>query len=333
MLRHRVAAVAVSVAVSVVLGILATVGAARAQAPQPFPARPLTLIMPIAAGSAIETHIRVLTAEAAKHLGQSVVVENRVGAGGKIGMQAMMAARNDGHTFGMTFNGIFVTLALTDPEFAIRPGKDYAPVMLTTSAPLIITASANAPFKDVAGMLAYARANPGKLSVGGSSPGSNAHLGWELMKLMTGTEFTVAIYKGEPFATTDLLNGLISALISSATIKPHMESGKVTGIATTGIKPWSAFANLPTVESTAGLKGFSVAGYYGLAAPAGTPPQAVARLNAAYAAALADPDVQRKLREFGIDLIGSSPEEMNRYALAELERWAPILKKLNLKSG
>lgn len=298
---------------------------------QGFPARQMTLIMPIAAGTAIEVHIRVLAAEAAKSLGQPIVVENRVGAGGKIGMQAMMNARNDGHTIGMTFNGIVVTQAIMDSRFAIQPGKDYAPVILTSSAPLLMSANAGAPFKNLKELIAYAKANPGKLSVSGSLSGSNAHLGWELLKLMTGTDITVVLYQGEPPGIIDMLNGLVLAAISSAGIRPHLDSGKLIGLATTGAKPWSAFPSLPTVEE-AGVKGFSVGGLYGIAAPAGTPPLAVSRVNEAFGAALAQPEVRKRLLDVGIEPLGSTPDGFGAVIRSELEKWTPIIRKIGLKS-
>jgi tripartite-type tricarboxylate transporter receptor subunit TctC len=297
---------------------------------QSWPAKPLTLIIPIASGSAIESHVRTIAAEAAKTVGQPIVVENRVGAGGRIGMAAMMKAPKDGYTIGMTFNGIVVVLATADPSFHIEPGKDYAPVIVTSQAPLIMLGHPSNPFRDIKGLIAYARANPGKLSVSGSSVGSNAHLGWEIFKSMTGTDMVVVNFQGEPPSVPSLLNGDIHVALTSATIAPLIASGKLIGIATTSSPRWNVFPTLPTVQES-GVPGFDVAGWYGIVAPAGTPPEAVAKLNDAFRAAIANPDVRKTLLDLGITPLGSTADEMQRRIRSELDKVGPIIQKAGMK--
>jgi tripartite-type tricarboxylate transporter receptor subunit TctC len=266
---------------------------------QQYPDKAITYIMPMAAGSGIEAHARIVAAEAGKVLGQSMVVENRVGAGGKIAISALVKSRNDGYTVGLTYSGPAVTTAIFDSSFQLRPGKDYQPVTLTSTAPLVIVAHPGAPFKDMKGLVAYAKANPGKLTVAGSSRGSNAHLGWELIKHIAGIDVTLVIYNGDPQATIDLLNGQYAALMASTTTKPYVEAGKLIGIATTGPTPWAVFPTLPTVSDT--IKGVELVGWYGIIAPPGTPAPVVARLNEAFKTALARPEVRKKLLDHGVE--------------------------------
>ena len=297
---------------------------------QSYPSRPVTLIMPLPAGSATETHIRLLANEAGKYLAQPVVVENRPGAGGRIGMRAIMAEKPDGQTIGMTFNGIAVVLALGDASFRIEPGKDYTPVILASQAPLVMVTGPTAPFRDIQGLVAYARTNPGKLTISGSSLGSSAHLGFELLKLMTGIDFVLVNFQGEILSTPALLNGDVQAMIASASIKPYLDTGKLVAMGTTGSQRWSLLPGLPTIQES-GLPGFDIASWYGIVAPPSLPPTVLARLNEAFGAALASSAVRKAFGDLGINPVGSTPDEFARRIRADLERMAPVIRKAGLK--
>ncbi len=297
---------------------------------QTYPDRPITFYISIAPGSVFEATFRLLAVDAAKKLGQPIVVENKVGAGGKIGLQALMGSPNDGYTIGMTFNGVVVTRAILDKGFDIEPGKSYAPVTISFASPFIIAANASAPFNDLQGMLAYAKANPGKLSVSGTSPSSNSHLSWELLKVRTGIDIIVVNHRGEAPAVVDLLNGTISAAVVSSSVRPHIEAGKMKGIVTTGIKRWSAFPDVPTIAES-GVKDFNVFGWYGIVAPAGTPAAIVAKLNEAFDYALAQPSMQSRMKEHGMVEMGSSPEEFAELIRSSIKLWRPVMAKAGLK--
>ncbi len=315
----------VGVVCAAVMGMSAFEASAQA-----WPSKPITFYISIAPGSVFESTFRVMAAEASKILGQPLIVENKVGAGGKIGLQALMAAPNDGYTIGMSYSGAMVTRVVLDEGFNIQPGKDYIPVTVSFLSPFVIAANPSAPFKDLSGMLAYAKANPGKLGVSGTSPSSNAHLSWEMLKAMTGANINVVTHRGEAPAVIDLLNGSVTAAVVSGSIKPHFETGKAFGIATTGIKRWSAFPNLPTLDE-AGVKGFNVYGWYGIVLPAGTLAPIVARVHDAFTRPLATPEMKKRLLDGGMEPGGNSPEEFAALVRSDIERWRPVLLKANIK--
>ena len=296
---------------------------------QAWPSRPINFYISIGPGSFFESTLRVVAAEASKVLGQPVIIENKVGAGGKIGLQAIMNSAPDGYTIGQTFNGVVVTRVLLDKDFALLPGKDYAPITMLFSSPLAIIANSSAPFRDFAGMMAYVKANPGKLNVSGASPSSNSHLSWELLKTLTGADINVVTHRAEAAAVVDLLNGSITAMVGSTSLKSMVESGKLIGVAVTSPQRWDAFPNLPTLDE-AGVKGFDVQSLNGIVAPAGTPPAIIARLNEVFRKALS-PEIRKRMSDGGLIPVTSTPEEYGSLMRSELDRWRPVMQKANLK--
>lgn len=313
-----------------VLGVALMSAFALDASAQAYPARPINYFISIGPGSTLEAAHRAMGVEVSRILGQTVVIENKVGAGSRIGLQALMSAPNDGYTIAMTFNGVLVTQAIIDPAFNVQPGKDYAPVIATLSTPFVLAANPSAPFKDLKGMIAYAKANPGKLNASGASPASNSHLSWELLKMMTGAEFTVVNHRAEGPALIDLLNGSVIMAVVSTTVRPHLESGKLFALATTGAKRHGTFPDLPTYDE-AGVKGFNVSSLYGIVAPVGTPAPIMARLNDAFNRALTSPDIRKRLLDNGMDPIGGKPEEFTSLIRASLELWRPIILKAGMK--
>lgn len=312
------------VAASALMGFSAMDAVAQA-----YPSKPITFYISIGPGSFFESTLRVVATELSKVLGQPVIIENKVGAGGKIGLQAIMNSPPDGYTIGQTFNGVVVTRVLLDKEFALLPGKDYAPISMIFSSPLAIIANSSAPFRNFAGMMAYVKANPGKLNVSGASPSSNSHLSWELLKTLTGADINVVTHRAEAAAVVDLLNGSITAMVGSTSVKSMVESGKLIGIAVTSPRRWDAFPNLPTLDE-AGVKGFDVQSLNGVVAPAGTPPAIIARLNEAFAKAMS-PEIRKRMSDGGLIPVTSTPEEYGSLMRSELDRWRPVMQKANLK--
>ena len=296
---------------------------------QAWPSRPINFYISIGPGSFFESTLRVVAAEVSKVLGQPVIIENKVGAGGKIGLQAIMNSPPDGYTIGQTFNGVVVTRVLLDKDFALLPGKDYAPITMLFSSPLAIIANSSAPFRDFAGMMAYVKANPGKLNVSGASPSSNSHLSWELLKTLTGADINVVTHRAEAAAVVDLLNGSITAMVGSTSLKSMVESGKLIGVAVTSPQRWDAFPNLPTLDEV-GVKGFDVQSLNGIVAPAGTPPAIIARLNEVFRKALS-PEIRKRMADGGLIPVTSTPEEYGSLMRSELDRWRPVMQKANLK--
>ena len=297
---------------------------------QAFPNRPVNFIMPIQPGSSTETLIRLVAQEAGKVIGQPVVIENRLGAGGKIAMNALRGARKDGYTIGMSYNGLLVNQVSADASFKFLPGQDYLPVFLIHEAYLLMVGNPGAPFRDLQGLIAYARSNPGKLSVSGSSRGSNSHLTWEFLKLMTGIDVVVVNYQGEAPAVIDTLNGGVSAMVGSVTLKTHIDSGKLTGIATTGSQRDRIFTTLPTMHE-AGLTGFNVSGWYGIIVPPEMPPELVARWQQVFAAAFRSAEVTNMIREQGVVPLGQGADVFAERIRADLQRVGPMIQKAGIK--
>lgn len=317
------------VVAAAMLGMAASVVSLNASA-QAYPSRPINFFVSIGPGSLFEAMFRAVAAEASKILGQPVVVENKVGAGGKLGLQALMNSAPDGYTVGMTYSGVAVTRVILDQGFNMQPGKDYLPVSITFTSPLLLAANSSAPFKDLNGLIAYAKANPGKLTATGTSPASNAHLAMELLKSMAGLDINVVNHRAEAPGVIDMLNGNVTAGVVSASVKPHIESGKIIGLATTGTKRWGAFPNLPTLDE-AGLKGFNIVGWYGIVMPAGTPPAIVAKIHDAFTRPLSSPEIRKRLAEGGMEAGGNTPEEFSATIRSDIERLRPVLLKSGIK--
>ncbi len=319
------------------LAVVATAGVMIAAAALPwrvsaqdYPNRPIRLIQPIAPGTSAETHIRLLSAEVAKQLGQPIIIENRVGGGGKVGLNAVLSASKDGYVIGMGYLAPLVVIASADPQFKIEPGRDYLPITLTTQTPYVMVASPAAPFRDLRGFIAYAKANPGKISVSGVSYGSGSHLGWELLKMLAGIDVVVVNYPGEAQSIPPVINGDVQAMIGSGSLKPLVDTGKLVGLATTGGERWSTYGNLPTVNE-AGVKGYEIAGWYGLIAPAGVPTSVINKLADAYRSAISQPDMRKKLEDSGLIPVGSTPEEFARRIRADMESISAVIQKSGMK--
>lgn len=296
---------------------------------QTFPTRPITLIIPVSAGSGIEATFRMLAAEASKFLGQPIVAENRTGAGGRIGMNAVMAASKDGYVIGMVTTTILITAPAIDPKLFIEPGKDYTPVALTNESYFIIAAHPSVSFRDLKGLVSYAKANPGKLTVTGITLGSAGHLTWEMLKSTAGIDVTIVPYREQPLAVANLLNGQLHAMAFSTAAKPYVESGRLIGIATTGPRRWDLFPELPTMIEAG--QPIMVDGWYGVVAPAGTPAAIVAKLNEAFLISLNKPEVIAKHKQLGLVPRSSTPEEFTKHIRSEIDRWTPIIRKMGIK--
>lgn len=312
---------------AILVATAAWTGSATAQT---FPNRAITFIYPYAAGSAPDAAWRALALEAGKVLGQTVIYENRVGAGGRIGFDGIMRAAKDGYTIGVVNNGLTVTQPLADPTLKVEPGKDYAPIIRTIDIYQVLVAHPSMPFRDLRGMIAYAKANPGKLNYSSGGAGNQSHVGTERLKAQAGIEMMHIPYKGEGPAVTDLIAGQVQVSMPSGSAKPFVDSGKLVALATTGPTRWHLFPNLPTL-SEAGLPGLTSVTWMGVVAPAGTPPDVVAKLNAAFNTALKSPEIRSKLQGYGFEVVGSSAAEFDTLIRNDLQVWAPIIKNAGIK--
>jgi len=297
---------------------------------QTYPSRPVTVIYPYPAGSTTEGAWRSVAQEASKTLGQSVIFENRVGAGGKIGVESMTRSPKDGHTVGVINSAVAIYLPLMDATFRIEPGKDYTPISAGFETYYVLLAHPSVPFRDVKGLIAYARANPGKLNMASSGNGTGGHLSVELLKMVVGIHAVHVPYKGEAPAMTDLLGGQVQAFFGAGNAKPFIESGKLIGLATSGPQRWAPFPSLPTFAEE-GLADVSASTWLGLAGPAGIPDAAVAKLNQAVTVAMQAPEVRRKLDEFGLVVRGGTPQEFSALIRADLDRWGKVVRAGNIR--
>ena len=297
---------------------------------QQYPSRAITFIYPYPAGGASDSAWRLIGQEAGKRLGQTLVHDNRPGAAGRLGVDALMRSAKDGYTIGLVNQTTAVNQPLIDQKLYIEPGKDYAPVVLGIDTAFVLSGRAGAPFTDLKGLLAYAKANPGKLNAASSGLGSGTHLAIEMLKGMAGVGIVHVPYNGQAPAVAALVGGQVDLLFGSAEIKPMIAAGKAIGIATTSEKRWAQFPDLPTVAET-GLSRYVNGSWNGVAVPADTPRDVVMKLNRGYNDALRTPEVKEKLESAGWILMGGTPEDFTALTRSTMELFRPVVKAANLR--
>jgi tripartite-type tricarboxylate transporter receptor subunit TctC len=295
---------------------------ASAQA-QPYPSRPVILVVPFAAGGSTDVIARVVAEAMRYHLGQGVIVENRAGAGGSIGTAAIAKAPPDGYTIGM---GTASTLAINPAAYknlAYNVLTDLAPVGGIAAVPNIMTVNADVPAKTMAEFVALAKAQPGKFSYGSSGNGSVSHLLGEQFKLATNTDLIHVPYRGIGPALADAVSGQIQVLFDNLpTSLPQVEAGKLRALAVSGPKRSAALPNVPTFAEV-GLEDMNWMAFFGIVAPAGTPPAVISRLNTALGRSFSDALVRQRLRELQAEVTGGDPEKFEaeyRKALDAMRR-------------
>ncbi len=296
---------------------------------QSYPARPITFIYPFPQGSGPEIVMRQLAGHVGNALGQNIVVEIRTGSAGRNALKAMATGPKDGYLIGFASASELITQALADPSLEAEPRVHFAPVIVAFKNFQVLYANAAAPFKDGRAMLAYAKANPGKLNWG-TSPGIAGHLTLELLKAATGLDIVYVPFRGGPPAITALLGGDIDLVSTDSAPKPLVDAGKLIALGTTNSQRRKPFPDLPTLQEQ-GLSGFEVTTWHSVIAPPGTAPEAIAKLRQAYSNALKLPDVIRKLEELGAEPADLGPDEFVALVQADLKKWGPIVKKLGLK--
>ena len=299
-------------------------------AAQTYPARAITFVYPYPPGSASDTAYRTIILEVSKRLGQTIVYENRPGAGGRVGLDLILKAAADGYTIGMLNIVIGVSQPLIDPRFTIDPVKDYTPVVLAVESYLLMVARAGEPYRDFKGLLDYARSNPGKLNMSSPGPGTGAHLVLALLTSRSGATITHIPYKGTAPATQAILSGEVHLTLADTTVKPFVDSGKLLALATTGAQRWASFPNVMTFDE-AGLPGVHYSAWSGVIGPPGMPRPVVDRLNRAFIEAMVAPEVRSKLEGAGLASRGGTPEDWTALIKAELGLWRPVISAANIK--
>ena len=299
---------------------------ASAQGAATYPTKPIKIVVPFPPGGATDILARAIGAELQKAFGQTVLIENKAGAGGNPGADMVAKSPPDGYTLVMATvgtHGINMSLYSKMPYDAV---KDFEPITLVAGVPNLLVVHPSVAAKNVAELTALAKAQPGKLNVASSGNGTSIHMAAELYKVMAGVDILHVPYKGSSFAVTDLLGGQVQLMFDNMpSALPHVKAGKLRALAVTSPKRSSALPDIPTMDEE-GLKGFDATSWFGLLAPAGTPKDIIAKLNAAAVKALATPEMRERLASQGAEAVGNTPEQFGAFIKAEIEKWAKIVK-------
>jgi tripartite-type tricarboxylate transporter receptor subunit TctC len=310
---------------------LAMLGGAPAARADGYPDRPVKWIVPFPPGGAMDSIARTLGESMGKQLGTSFIVENRAGAGGNIGAASVARAKPDGYTILIVANGMAVNPALY-PDLNYDPVKDFAPISLLAVVPNVLVANlARTGAASVQDVIAQAKAQPNHYTYASAGVGTSIHLAGELFLSMAKVEMLHVPYKGSGPAIADLLGGQVDYMFDSITsAKPHIEAGKLRALGVTTAKRSAALPDVPTIAES-GLPGYELMPWFAAFAPAGTPPEVVARLNAAMREALADAKVRATLESIGAESIGGSPEELRDHLARETAQWKTLVKERGIK--
>jgi tripartite-type tricarboxylate transporter receptor subunit TctC len=330
-LRSATLAVVGAVIASVVVIVAATFGLGTPARAQSWPARTITLIVPYPPGGGVDALARIVAEKLTIALKQSVVVDNRAGAGGNLGTRAVAKAEPDGYTLLLGHTG---TISINPSLYAnagYDPRKDFSPIGLIASMPVALIAHPSFPAKTVADVIAIAKKDPGKLNFGTSAIGTGGYLTAEYFRAAAGLDMTIVPYRGTAPLMNDLIGGHVP--VSFGVLPPAMgniQSGGLRAIAVTGTKRFSLLPDVPTAAES-GLPGFDSVLHYGLLAPAGTPRAIVDRLNKELRTLVDNDAVKQKIQAEGGDAMFSSPDEYAKDIDQEERKWSALIKKLNLK--
>ena len=301
--------------------------AAAAQTAAPYPHKLIRLIVTAAAGSGPDITARIVAQKLSLALGQSVVIENRAGAGGSIAAELAAKAPPDGYTLVMASAGSHAVSPALYPKLAWDPVRDFAPVTLVSVAPNILIVHPSLPVKSVRELVALAKARPGQLSFGSGGSGSTAHLSGELFRSMANIAVVHVPFKGAPSAALGVISGQVEmGLLNLPPTLPQVRSGRLKGLAVSTAKRVNAIPELPTIAE-AGVPGYEASTWYGVMAPAGTPAEIIARLHALITADLRTDDTRGRIVADGGEVVGSTPEEFAAVLKRDLAKWTKVVRE------
>lgn len=305
-----------------VTGALAEIG---------YPSRPIKLIAPIAPGGLTDALARVLATALGERMGQPIVVDNRAGAGGIIGMTAAAKSAPDGYTLVIVYQGVASVNPVLRKDLPYDTLRDFTSVGLSGGFPLALVTKADLPVKSVRDLLQLARSQPGRLSYASAGDATSSHLTMELFKRRAGLDLVHVPYRGEAPALNDLLAGQIDVEFTSLTsVLPHMSNPRLRVLAVTTAGRSKLAPDLPTVAES-GVPGFQATGWYGLMAPAGTPKNVMDRLNHDLVAVLADTTMKARLQAMGLEAFSSSPEAMRGFIAEDTAKWGKVIAETGIK--
>lgn len=297
---------------------------------QSYPSRPITIVLGFPPGGAIDIIARQIAPKMSADLGQPVVVENKPGAGGVIGMQSVARAEPDGYTAFMGTMGNFSITPVLNKDLPYNVQKDFSPITQVASSGFVLYVNTQLPVKNVAELIAYAKANPDKMNFSSSGNGGLPHMAAEMFNSAAGVKMTHVPYKGSAPSIQDLMAGQVQLTFEAVAIGlPHVQAGKLRALATTGSQRLSVLPDVPIVAET--IQGFSVTNWFGMAAPANTPADRINRLQKAVADALKQSDVKQKLAQLGVDPVADSPNQFGAFIQSETNRWAKVIQDANIK--
>jgi len=308
----------------------AALGIAGAALAQAYPTRPIRIVVPFPPGNTMDIMSRLIGPKLAERMGQPVVVENRPGASGMLGLDLVAKAAPDGYTLGAGQGGNLTVLPHTNKNIPYDPLKDFAPIAVSTTNYLGIVANPGAPFKTVGEMIAYAKANPGRLTVATNGEGGFPHLAFVHLGLMGGFEFTHVPYKGSAQIVTDVIGGQVMAAIDGITgLAPHARSGRLRLLAITNKTRVPLWPDTPAADES--VPGYTSGGWFGYIAPAGTPRDIVAKLNEEINRAMKLPDVEDKLAAAGLIVVAESPEYFGELIRSDYAKYGKLVRAIGFK--
>jgi tripartite-type tricarboxylate transporter receptor subunit TctC len=317
-----------TIAVALALSLACAIGSASAQN---FPTKPVRFVVPFAPGGSTDTLARTIGQKLSDYLGEQVVVDNRPGANGDIGMLLVARAAPDGYTVVL---GYIANLGIGPSLYAkmpYDPVKDFAPITQVAGASNILVVHPSVPAKNFKEFIAYTKANPGKVNFASAGVASVGHLTGELLNNLARIDMVHVPYKGSGQAITDLVGGHVKVMISGmASTLPHVKTGKLRGLATTGAMRTPATPDLPTIAES-GFPGFEASSWFGVLAPARTPRPVIARLHADIVKSLQQPEVRQRLENVGFEIVGGTPDEFAGYIQSEIRKWAKVVKASGAK--
>jgi tripartite-type tricarboxylate transporter receptor subunit TctC len=291
-----------------------------------YPTKPIRLVVPFSAAGTTDFLARAIAQKLGQNMGTTVIVDNRPGAGGNIGSDLVAKADPDGYTLLLGTVGTHAINASLYKKMPYDTVKDFAPITLVASVPNIVVVHPSVPAKSIKELLALAKSKPGQLSFASSGNGSSIHLSGELFKSMAGVDMLHVPYKGSGPAVSDLIGGQVNLMFDNMPSSlPHVKAGRLRAIAVTSAKRSPAMPDLPTIAES-GVPGYDAVAWFGVLAPAGTPPAIVKKLNAEIVKVLKSPDVAARLAGQGAEPVSNTPEEFSAYIKTEMVKWAKVIK-------
>jgi tripartite-type tricarboxylate transporter receptor subunit TctC len=308
--------------------VIAAAAPARAQ---DYPAKPVKIIVSLAPGGLADMFARMFAQHVSERTGQAVVVENRTGAAGVVGAEAAAKAPADGYTLYLGLHSTIAILQYLNPKLPYDPANDFVPIVHIASLPNLLVVHPSVPAHSVAELVAYAKSKPGALSYASQGNGSSGHMAGEQFKLLTGTDIVHVPYRGAAPAVQDLLGGRVQMMFDTVTLQaPHISAGAVRALAVTATERVGLLPDVPTTVE-AGLPEMQGGAWFGLFAPAGTPPDVVAWLNGAARDAFMAPAVRARMASQGAQLPLGPPEQFAAFIAAERQRWSEVIRRANIR--